>query len=85
MGAGPGAPPVLRRRVRHRLLRGRGAWLSIAAPPAGDDALLPDVIVCVSAGFFAFHLWALVHHRRVSRKRQSTLVQSCTVAPRGPY
>jgi len=44
------------------LLRGRAAWLSVAAPPAGPDALLPDVIVCVSAGCFAFHLWALVHH-----------------------
>ena len=46
------------------LLRGRIGWLSVAAPPAGSDALLPDVIVCVSAGFFAFHLWALVHHRQ---------------------
>ena len=45
------------------LLRGRVDWLSVAAPPADADALLPDVIVCVSAGFFAFHLWALVHHR----------------------
>lgn len=46
------------------LLCGRASWLSVAAPPADADALLPDVIVCVSAGFFAFHLWALVHHRQ---------------------
>ena len=45
------------------LLRGRASWLSVAAQPAEADALLPDVMVCVSAGFFAFHLWALVHHR----------------------
>ena len=53
------------------LLRGRASWLSVAAPPAGAQALLPDVIVCVSAGFFAFHLWALVHHRRgLGRSRE---------------
>lgn len=45
------------------LLAGRGSWLSVAAPPTGAAAVLPDALVCVSAGFFAFHLWALVYYR----------------------
>ena len=45
------------------LLGGRASWLSVSAPPVGAATLLPDAIVCVSAGFIAFHLWALVYYR----------------------
>jgi len=29
----------------------------------GGGGLLPDLLVCTSAGFFGFHLFVLVHQR----------------------
>ena len=45
------------------LLCARPSWLSVAVPPAGAATVVPDAIVAVSAGFFAFHLWAIVYYR----------------------
>lgn len=42
------------------LLMNPQAWDITWVPPAGAIAL-PDALVCISAGFFAFRLWALVH------------------------
>ena len=57
------------------LLCGRASWFSVAGPPgaaAATATLLPDAIVCVSAGFIAFHLWALVYYRCAIRMPGST-------------
>ena len=51
------------------LLCARPGWLSVAAPPAGAATFVPDAIVAVSAGFFAFHLWAIVYFRCGHRVR----------------
>ena len=36
------------------------AFLITWSPPRAKAGLLPDVLVCISAGFFGFQLWALV-------------------------
>ena len=35
--------------------------LGIALSSPHDGSPLADALVCISAGFFAFHLWTLVH------------------------
>ena len=36
------------------------AFLITWSPAGAEPGLLPDVLVCISAGFFGFQLWALV-------------------------
>ena len=36
------------------------AFLITWSPARAEAGLLPDVLVCISAGFFGFQLWALV-------------------------
>ena len=47
------------------VMRQPKALLVSWAPTAAEAGLLPDVVVCMSAGFFAFQLWMLVRTRSV--------------------
>ena len=45
------------------------------SPTSGEAGVLPDVLVCISAGFVGFQLWALV----CTRYRLHSVAQKCSL------